>query len=84
MRNSLFKIAIVREILYSHSLLMRAILINLPQKIAKFQTNASAPDGCLQANILALSGSTETNIYIDSMGLPSAPTSATRNRGFCA
>jgi glycerol-3-phosphate O-acyltransferase len=51
MRNSLQTFAINREILYSHPLINREILINLSQKIAKFQTNASAPDGRFQTNI---------------------------------
>jgi hypothetical protein len=51
MRNSLQTGALIREILYSHLLLKRAIAINLSQKIAKFQTNASASNGCFQANI---------------------------------
>jgi hypothetical protein len=57
-RNSLFKIALIREILYSHSLLKRAILINLPQKIAKLQANAGASNGRSQANIWPHAGST--------------------------
>jgi hypothetical protein len=44
---------------------MRAILVNLPQKIAKFQANASAPDGRFQANIWPHSGSTSSNICVD-------------------
>ena len=51
LRNSLPTFALDREILYSHSLLMRAILVNLSQKIANFQANASAPNGRFQANI---------------------------------
>jgi len=51
MRNSLQTFAKIREILYSHPLLKRAILIHLSQKIAKLQANASAPDGRFQANI---------------------------------
>jgi hypothetical protein len=50
-RNSLRILALVREILYSHSLRIRAILVNLSQKIAKPQANASAPNGPSQTNI---------------------------------
>jgi hypothetical protein len=50
-RNSLPTAALIREILDSHPLQMRAILINLSQKIAKFQTNADASNGRFQANI---------------------------------
>ena len=59
MRNSLPTRALIREILYSHSLLKRAILINLSQKIAKFQANAGASNGRFQANIWPVSGSTK-------------------------
>jgi hypothetical protein len=51
MRNSLSTFALNREILYSHLLLKREILINLSQKIAKSQTNAGASNGSFQANI---------------------------------
>jgi hypothetical protein len=51
MDNSLQTFALNREFLYSHPLLKREILINLSQKIAKFQANASAPNGRFQANI---------------------------------
>jgi hypothetical protein len=51
LRNSLPTRALIREILYSHSLLKRAILINLSQKIAKFQTNAGGSNGRFAANI---------------------------------
>jgi hypothetical protein len=51
MRNSLPTFAKIREILYSHSPLIRAILVNLPQKIAKPQANAGAPNANFQANI---------------------------------
>ena len=68
-RNSPFTRALIREILYSHSLLKCAILINLSQKIAKFQTNASGPNGRFQANICLGIGALETNICVHSMGL---------------
>jgi hypothetical protein len=51
MRNSLQTFAKIREILYSHSPVMRAILVNLSQKIAKLQTNVGASNGRFQANI---------------------------------
>jgi hypothetical protein len=51
MRNSLPTAAQLREILYSHSLRMRAILVNMSQKIAKPQANAGASNGRFQANI---------------------------------
>jgi hypothetical protein len=41
MRNSLQTRALIREILYSHALLMREILCNMSRKIAKFQANFS-------------------------------------------
>ena len=72
-RNSLFKIALIREILYSHSLLMRAILINLPQKIAKLQTNAGASNGRFRANIWGVFGIRKTTILSDSAGLIETP-----------
>jgi hypothetical protein len=52
---------------------MRAILINLSQKIAKFQANAGAPTGRFQANIWPLLGGTKSNIYADSAGLNQTP-----------
>jgi hypothetical protein len=51
MRNSLPTATLIREILYSHSLLKREILINLSQKIAKSQTNVGVSNGRIQANI---------------------------------
>jgi hypothetical protein len=51
MGNSLQTAALIREILYSCLPLKREILVNLSQKIAKFQTNAGASNGRLQANI---------------------------------
>jgi hypothetical protein len=70
MRNSLPTFAKIREILYSHSPLKRAILANLSQKIAKLQTNAGASNGRFQTNIWGVFGSLKTNICVDSMELP--------------
>jgi hypothetical protein len=66
MRNSLPTAALIREILYSHSLPRREILINLSQKIAKLQTNAGASNGRFQANIWPLLGCKKTAIRVDS------------------
>ena len=66
MRNSLFTRAQIREILVSRAPAMRAILINLSQKIAKPQTNISGAIGSSPANICTLFGSKKTNIRIDS------------------
>jgi hypothetical protein len=60
MRNSLPTAALIREILYSHSLPRREILVNLSQKIAKLQH-------------LALFCSTKSNISPDSAGLNQTP-----------
>jgi hypothetical protein len=73
MRNSLFPRALIREIPYSHSLQMRAILINMSQKIAKLQANANAPNGCFQANIWPGIGTRKANISPDSAGLNETP-----------
>jgi hypothetical protein len=51
MRNSLFTRTLIREILYSHSPEMRAILVNLSQKIAKAQANIPGVSGSFPANI---------------------------------
>jgi hypothetical protein len=45
---------------------MRAILINLSQKIAKPQANIPGVIGSFPANICTLFGSKKTNIRIDS------------------
>ena len=66
MRNSLFTRALICEILVSRAPAMRAILINLSQKIAKPQTNISGAIGSSPANICTLFGSKKTNIRIDS------------------
>jgi hypothetical protein len=52
---------------------MRAILVNLSQKIAKLQANAGASNGRFQANICGVSGSRKTNIAPDSAGLNETP-----------
>jgi hypothetical protein len=66
MRNSLFTRAQIREILVSRAPAMRAILINLSQKIAKPQANIPGVIGSFPANICTLFGSKKTNIRIDS------------------
>jgi hypothetical protein len=48
---------------------MRAILINLPRRIANFQTNASAPNAQSQANICQGIGIGKANIPFDSARL---------------
>jgi hypothetical protein len=73
MGNSLQTFALIREILYSHSPLKREILVNMSQKIAKFQTNAGASNGRSQANIWGVFGSRKTNICVDSAGLNETP-----------
>src|SRR5208283_6048631 len=50
LKHSLPTAALIREILYSHSLLKRAILANLHQKIAKLQANVGGPNGRSAAN----------------------------------
>ena len=55
---------------------MRAILVNLSQKIAKLQANAGASIGRFQANIWPLLGSTKSNISSDSAGLSETPNPA--------
>jgi len=57
MRNSLPTRAVIREILYSHSLRMRVILVNLSQKIAKPQANIPRVFGSFPANVCTLFGS---------------------------
>jgi hypothetical protein len=48
---------------------MRAILINLSQKIAKSRANITGVFGSFPANVCTLFGSRKTNIRIDSAGL---------------
>jgi hypothetical protein len=81
MRNSLQTFAKIREILYSHSLLKREILVNLSQKIAKPQTNVGASNGRFQANIWPLWGSTKSTISPDSAGLNGTPHPDAKNGG---
>lgn len=50
-RNSRFNRALLRAILVSHALEMRAILVKMSHKIAKLQANAGAPNGRSRANI---------------------------------
>ena len=50
-RNSLPTTPLIREILSSHSLRMRAILIHFSQKIAKLQANVGVSNARFQANI---------------------------------
>jgi hypothetical protein len=52
---------------------MRAILVNLSQRIAKFQANASASNSRFEANICGASGTGKTNISPDSAGLNETP-----------
>jgi len=51
MRNSVCTRALIREILVSRAPLMRAILVNLSQKIAKPQANIPGVFGSFLANI---------------------------------
>jgi hypothetical protein len=51
-RNSLLTNGIIREILYSHSLPKRAILVNLSQRIAKLQANVGGTNRSLPSEHL--------------------------------
>jgi hypothetical protein len=51
MRNSVFACALIREILVSRAPQMRAILINLSQKIAKPHANIPGVFGSFPANV---------------------------------
>lgn len=51
MRNSPPTAALVREILFSHSMRIHEMLVNLSQRITKLPTNANRPNGRSQANI---------------------------------
>jgi hypothetical protein len=76
MRNSLPTVAQLREILYSHSLRMRAILIHLSQKIAKLQANVGVSNARFQANIWpfwAVEKRTFALILRDLVGIPPFP-----------
>jgi hypothetical protein len=66
MRNSDFACALIREILVSRAPLMRAILINLFQKIAKPQANIPGVFGSFRAIICGVCGSRKSNIDVDS------------------
>ena len=78
-RNSLFKIALIREILYSHSPLMRAILVNLPQRIAKLQTNVDEPNGRSQANIWPFSAAEKRTFCLILLNLRTRPARSAQN-----
>jgi hypothetical protein len=52
---------------------MRAILVNLSRKIAKFQTNVAAPNGPSQANIWQLPAAGNRTFRFDSAGLNKTP-----------
>jgi hypothetical protein len=84
MRNSLFTRALIREILVSRAPLMRAILINLSQKIAKPQANIPGVFGSSPANVRPLFGSRKTNITPDSAALNGAPNPARKKCNFFA
>jgi hypothetical protein len=82
MRNSLPTAALIREILYSHSLPRREILINLSQKIAKLQTNAGASNGRFQANIWPFSAARKRTFRLILLDLTKHPGLGVRFSGF--
>ena len=79
MRNSLPTAALIREILYSHSLPRREILVNLSQKIAKLQANAGESNGRFQANTWPFSAAQNRTFLLILLDLTKHPTSDAKN-----